>query len=107
MSLSEIVEQLGDFVQGIPDCHACLVSHGETLGCYRYVTYPIDEVAEEALFQFVVEGAARDGEPARWLVDEVITALAEAPLELARGPRPRDDPGTNRTAGSNSTFARR
>jgi hypothetical protein len=89
MSLSEINEQLGDFPQGIPECHACVVSHGETLGCYSYLTYPIDEVAEHAVFQFVIETAIREDAPARWLVDEVIAALAEDPMDLPRG----SDPG--------------
>jgi hypothetical protein len=87
-TLQEIIDELGDFEQGIPDCHTCPVSAGKVLGCYAYLTYPIDEPAESSVFQYVVEGAAQTDSMARWMVDEVISHLARDPMDLPRGPSP-------------------
>lgn len=50
-----IVREVANFERGIPDCANCPLSAGQPLGCYRYVTYPVDAVFERALFEFFVE----------------------------------------------------
>jgi hypothetical protein len=43
---------LADEVHAIPECASCRVSSGKPLGCYRYVTYPVDTRSEELLFEY-------------------------------------------------------
>lgn len=50
-----IVDEIATFEQGIPDCASCVVGGGQALGCYRYVTYPVDEVFEKTVFDFFVD----------------------------------------------------
>lgn len=50
-----ICEELQAFESGIPDCKSCPLSRGgQPVGCYRYVTYPIDATFEEKVFEFFV-----------------------------------------------------
>ncbi len=51
-----ICQELAAFEQGIPACATCPLAGGKPLGCYRYVTYPVDAIAERLLFEFFVEG---------------------------------------------------
>jgi len=48
----EIVAESDDFRAGIPECADCPLSSGRPLGCYQYVTYPVDAQAEELIFAF-------------------------------------------------------
>ncbi|HUJ61197.1 MAG TPA: hypothetical protein VLX92_21985 [Kofleriaceae bacterium] len=47
----EIREQAETFQRGIPACAQCPLSGGTPLGCYRYVTYPVDAAFEELAFE--------------------------------------------------------
>lgn len=47
-----IVRELGEFERGIPECADCPLAGGSPIGCYRYVSYPIDAVTEELLFDY-------------------------------------------------------
>ena len=49
---ADICTEVATFEQGIPDCAACPLSGGHPVGCYRYVSYPIDAVAERLIFEF-------------------------------------------------------
>jgi hypothetical protein len=53
-----ICDEIEAFANGIPECAACPLSGGKPLGCYRYVTYPIDAVAERLLFEFFSQQVA-------------------------------------------------
>ncbi|MCC6554437.1 MAG: hypothetical protein IT372_15775 [Polyangiaceae bacterium] len=52
----EICAEVAAFEQGIPECATCPLAGGRQLGCYRYVTYPVDALAERLIFEFLVEG---------------------------------------------------
>lgn len=52
LTYSGILQELEAFEQGIPECEDCPLSGGKALGCYHYITYPIDAVTEELLFAF-------------------------------------------------------
>lgn len=52
---AQIVEELQAFEQGIPECASCPIGGGPPVGCYRYVTYPVDGPFEQVLFDFFVE----------------------------------------------------
>ncbi len=43
---------MADEVHGIPECATCKVSGSKPLGCYRYVTYPIDAGTEALLLEY-------------------------------------------------------
>jgi hypothetical protein len=86
---------------GIPACPTCPVSGGEPLGCYRYVTYPVDVELEEVALEFFVETIERPTAPyaiatdptgrkltaAALVLDHVIAELpARSPWHDRRGP---------------------
>lgn len=100
---SEICRELAAFEVGIPDCGTCPLAGGKPLGCYRYVSYPVDAITEQLLFEFFVEGLEEpdsiadqlyrdlvshvDGE-AGWYVErgeDGLLAEREEPLEHAWG----------------------
>ena len=49
-----ICRELAAFEAGSPECASCPLAGGRPLGCYRYVTYPIDAVGEDVVFSFFV-----------------------------------------------------
>jgi hypothetical protein len=54
----EIREQAETFQRGIPECAQCPLSRGEQLGCYHFITYPVDAAFEEVAFAFFVSQVA-------------------------------------------------
>lgn len=56
LSYDTIRTELAELERGIPECAKCPLSSGRPLGCYRYVTYPIDAITERLLFEFFTEG---------------------------------------------------
>jgi hypothetical protein len=52
LTYPQIREQAETFQRGIPACATCPLSGGEQLGCYHYVTYPVDARFEEVAFEF-------------------------------------------------------
>lgn len=54
-----IIESLGSFDRGCPSCVGCLVGQGQPVGCYRFVTYPVDAKFESLLFEFFVDEVGR------------------------------------------------
>ncbi len=55
LNYDQIVREVQEFEQGIPECSSCAVGGGKPLGCYRYITYPIDGAFEQLIFDFFVE----------------------------------------------------
>lgn len=58
LSYAGILEQLGKFEAGAPECAGCPLGGGAPLDCYRYISYPVDAVAEQAIFGFVTSQIA-------------------------------------------------
>ena len=58
LTYAQIREQSESFRGGIPECATCPLSGGKSLGCYQFITYPIDAQAEELLFEFFTSGLA-------------------------------------------------
>jgi hypothetical protein len=53
MTYAGILAELGQFERGVPECAGCpLAQGGAPVSCYRYVTYPIDAVSEEVIFDY-------------------------------------------------------
>jgi hypothetical protein len=47
-----ICHELETFLAGSPECPSCPLAGGNPVGCYRYVGYPVDAIAEELAFAF-------------------------------------------------------
>ena len=58
LTYPEIREAAETFRRGIPACASCPLSGGEQLGCYHYVTYPVDARFEELAFEFFTSQVA-------------------------------------------------
>ena len=51
LTYREIRDEAATFQHGIPACAQCPLSAGQPLGCYHFVTYPVDEAFEELAFE--------------------------------------------------------
>jgi hypothetical protein len=61
LSYEDIREQAETFQAGIPDCATCPLAAGRQLGCYHFVTYPVDATFEETAFEmFASQLATKD-----------------------------------------------
>ena len=58
LTYAQIRDAAETFQRGIPACATCPLSGGEQLGCYQYVTYPVDARFEEVAFEFFTSGLA-------------------------------------------------
>ncbi len=83
----EIVSELDDFERGIPECATCPLSGGKVLGCYRYVTFPIDDVFEPLVFDFFIAQSRVERSPAWQIGQNVIPRVAGSgtPWHARRG----------------------
>jgi hypothetical protein len=58
LTYPQIRDESTEFLRGIPDCSTCPLSGGKPLGCYHFVTYPIDPTFEHLVFDFFVSQVA-------------------------------------------------
>jgi hypothetical protein len=58
ITYSEIVQELASFDAGTHECASCPISGGRPIGCHRYITYPIDRIFEQLVFNFFVSQMA-------------------------------------------------
>lgn len=74
----DICRELDAFEPGIPECATCpLAGNGKALGCYRYVTYPIDAVTERLVFERFVAGVEVSGSLANQLFRDIVSRVDE------------------------------
>ncbi len=85
LSYDGILEQLGTFEQGCASCRTCMVGEREPLGCYRYVTYPVDIPFEEALFAFFVQNIETKDSIAQQVYETVVKRLGNDTSFHTRG----------------------
>jgi hypothetical protein len=69
----EIREQAEAFQRGIPECATCPLAGGKQLGCYHYVTYPVDERFEEIAFEFFTSQLATKDSIADQLYRDIVS----------------------------------
>ena len=74
-SFQDILDDLGDFENGIPECAQCPISSGRTIGCYRYITYPIDAEFERILFEFFLSQFQIDGSACNQIYSNIISHI--------------------------------
>jgi hypothetical protein len=86
MRYPDICSELDTFAKGIPACAACPLADGAAVGCYRYVTYPIDAVTERLLFDFFVAQLPTRDSIADQLYRDVVSQVGETSFHSERGP---------------------
>jgi hypothetical protein len=73
LTYPQIREAAEEFQRGIPACASCPLSGGTQLGCYRYVTYPVDERFEELVFHFFISIVATKDSIADQLYRDIVS----------------------------------
>ena len=87
LTYSRITEELGDFELGIPECSSCLISMKQPLGCCARVRYPIDDVFETAVFNYVVSEIETHDSIPNQIYQDVFSAIhPNSPFHTNRGP---------------------
>lgn len=92
LTWSDLVTRLGDFERGCPSCATCIVGGGAPVGCYRFVTYPVDAKFEALLFDFFVSERGRPDSIGDQFLEIALqqghaTAWHPRPSNLAAGPK--------------------
>jgi hypothetical protein len=70
-----LCEELERVCEGVPECETCPISQGGRLGCYRYVSYPLDEHFERLLFTYFSEQMTLRNSACEQLYRDVISAM--------------------------------
>ncbi|MFT3712428.1 MAG: hypothetical protein QM817_32675 [Archangium sp.] len=73
LTYADIINTLGTFDAGCPSCAGCVVGQGKPVGCYRFVTYPVDAKFESLLFDFFVSDVDRAGSIGSQFFDDVVS----------------------------------
>jgi hypothetical protein len=67
-----LMDAVGDFEAGIPECVDCPLAERRPLGCYRYVSFPIPAEIEESLAIFAEWQLERGDSSLRVLVERYL-----------------------------------
>lgn len=75
ISYPELVEAVQSLADAAGDCEACLAPGSP---CYRYITYPIDEMSERFLFDFFLRELKTADTPADQIYRDLIAGSADS-----------------------------
>ncbi|UJR80642.1 PTS sugar transporter subunit IIA [Sandaracinus amylolyticus] len=75
LGYEQIRAEVASFAAGVPACASCPLGGGAPLGCYRYVTYPVDAASERALFDLFAREVATHGSIAQRFHEAVLARL--------------------------------
>lgn len=88
LAYPEIRAEAERFQEGIPGCATCPLAEGRQLGCYHYVTYPVDERFEEVAFElFTSQLETKDSISDQLYRDIVAKQGTSTPWHTRRGPQ--------------------
>jgi hypothetical protein len=73
----DICAEAAAFAEGAPECPACPLGRGRALGCYHYLTYPIDAVSERLIFEYFAADVSTAGGVCDQIHHDVISAIGE------------------------------
>lgn len=73
LTYREIRAEAEGFERGIPACATCPLAGGRPLGCYHYVTYPVDVRFEEVAFEFFCSQLATKDSIADQLYRDIVS----------------------------------
>jgi hypothetical protein len=78
-----ICSELQEFESGIPDCAHCPLSGGgHPVGCYRYVTYPLDAAFEESVFAFFTSQLSQPDSIASQIYQDIVSQVPSKDTEF-------------------------
>ncbi|MDP3507096.1 MAG: hypothetical protein Q8T09_03825 [Candidatus Melainabacteria bacterium] len=88
LTYQDILRELAGFEEGIPQCASCPISSGHTLGCYKSVTYPVDEHFERLVFDFFVSQLSIKDSICSQIYSDIVSRYPASgtPWHLQRGP---------------------
>lgn len=95
LTYEQICAKANTFEAGIPACADCPLSAGKQLGCYHYVTYPVDARFEEVAFEFFTSQVATRDSISDQLYRDIISK------------QPPEGSGWHTRRGGPDSFARR
>ena len=75
LTYQELVDGAREIANGIPECATCPLGMHKPLGCYHYVTYPIDAVFEELVFDFFVAQLAVEDSIVAQLYKDIVSQV--------------------------------
>lgn len=78
LTYPQIRDEASEFLRGIPDCSTCPLSGGKPLGCYHFVTYPVDPTFEHLVFDFFVANVATKDSICDQLYRDIISRVPPA-----------------------------
>jgi hypothetical protein len=77
LSYASICDELEVFDLGIPECAMCPLAGGKRIGCYRYVTYPVDAITERLVFEFFAATVEQRDSIADQLYRDIVSLVDE------------------------------
>lgn len=78
LKYGDICRELDAFEPGIPECGRCpLAGGGRPLGCYRYVTYPVDAITEQLVFEFFATNVEQADSISDQLFRDIVSRVEE------------------------------
>jgi hypothetical protein len=77
LTYGSICDELDAFNLGIPECATCPLAGGKPLGCYRYVTYPVDAITERLVFEFFTSVVEQPHSIADQLYRDIVSLVDE------------------------------
>ncbi len=84
---NELRQSAALYKEGTPECSDCPISLSRGFGCHVYVDYPIDAIAERALFSFFDQHVQEERHPCAGIYRELISKLpAKTAWHTDRGP---------------------
>ncbi|NOK38859.1 hypothetical protein HMI49_37300 [Corallococcus exercitus] len=81
MAYPDLEQEAEAFTRRVSGCEDCPITEGAPVGCYAYVSYPIDAPAEELLFEVVVRGLESPGSVGHRFHQEIMGRFEPPPAE--------------------------
>jgi len=88
LDYATICAELETFLAGSPECASCPLAGGNPVGCYRYVGYPIDAIAEELVFSFFCRDLDTPDSIADQLYRDIVSRVPQGSGWHTQRPRP-------------------
>jgi hypothetical protein len=87
LTYNEIRDAAEQFQAGIPACATCPLSPGgKPIGCYRFITYPVDERFEEVAFELFTSQLSTKGSISDQLYQDIVSKMpTNTPWHTRRG----------------------
>lgn len=88
LDYASICSEVESFLAGSPECASCPLAGGKPVGCYRYVGYPVDAIAEELVFAFFCRDLDTPDSIADQLYRDIMSRVPQGSGWHTQRPRP-------------------